>query len=501
MSRIADRPNAEGVRGTQLANVFLLLVILSCASVFLYFFYYYGITHQRRFTNPIGPLFYYFVPILVGGALSTAFLLKPSRRTNLVLGIFLVAISIYFANLVVAFDPLVPGVHADTRGQLEFTKALRKENKNGRIVPMAWPTGLFVEQPDGSIKPQISLDGLQTWPLSGISNAVTVFCNESGQYSIYNSDEHGFNNPTGLWNGEPIDLAVVGDSIAQGSCVPTDKNFVALTRRHYPATLNVGISGEGPLLELAALEEYVTVIKPKVTLWCYSEETDLSDLLREQKSPFLKSYLKDGFTQHLFERQAEMDQALSAVVAAKETAMPTFALRAKSFLVGSFTLRDLRMRLGLVFGDSAQDLTAMDSQQQLDLFQSVLARAKAVTGSWGGVLYFVYLPATDRYISNASHDRDAILDLVRNQGLTLIDVEHTFESQKDPLSLYQELPRHLFSHREFGHYNEKGYEVVAEQILDHLQAEPKMRSSLRAISALQDSKAVVRVTRESRPHE
>lgn len=35
----------------------------------------------------------------------------------------------------------------------------------------------------------------QILPLAGISHATTVYCNELGQYTIYQRDEHGFHNP------------------------------------------------------------------------------------------------------------------------------------------------------------------------------------------------------------------------------------------------------------------------------------------------------------------
>ena len=37
------------------------------------------------------------------------------------------------------------------------------------------------------------------YPLSSISNAITVFDNESGYFPIIETDEHGFNNPKGLY--------------------------------------------------------------------------------------------------------------------------------------------------------------------------------------------------------------------------------------------------------------------------------------------------------------
>lgn len=488
MSRIVDRLDAPHTRRTHLANVFLIVAISASALAFFYFFYYYGITHQRRFTSPLGPAIYFGLPVLMTAALSSVFLLRPARRIDVVLVMASLGVSVYALNLALWFDPLAPGTQADSRSPREVARALRIETKTIRVVPFVHPAGFFNAEPDGTISPEIRMDGEEVWPLSGISNATTVFCNESGQYSIYNSDEHGFNNPAGLWANRPIDLAVVGDSFVQGACLPPGQSFVDLIRNEYPATLNIGISGEGPLLELAELEEYLPAVKPRVTLWCFFAENDLVDLFREQKSPFLRNYLKDGFTQHLFDRQSDLDRALSDEMDARVRKLDSLPSKAPTFVMQNLTLGDLRKKLGLVYGDTFEDLqTLSDTRQQFDLFQRILERAKATTDSWGGLLYFVYLPGRGDIGSRATVDRNAVLDVVKRQGLTIIDLQNVFQSQADPFRLYQALPRHLFTRRRFGHYNERGNQVVAEVIVKHLLAERKIRSSGHNISALTDS--------------
>ena len=93
-------------------------------------------------------------------------------------------------------------------------------------------------------------------PIGGISNALTVLCNETGQFVTYTSDEHGLRNPPGVWTAPRADLAAVGQSLIQGHCVADSKGFVDLLRARYPVTLNLGISGESALLQLAAIREY-----------------------------------------------------------------------------------------------------------------------------------------------------------------------------------------------------------------------------------------------------
>ena len=66
------------------------------------------------------------------------------------------------------------------------------------------------------------------FPLSGISNSETIYCNENGYYSIYQSDRYGFNNPDEEWDKKEIEYLLVGDSFAHGACVnrPNDIDSV-----------------------------------------------------------------------------------------------------------------------------------------------------------------------------------------------------------------------------------------------------------------------------------
>src|SRR5207247_577135 len=93
--------------------------------------------------------------------------------------------------------------------------------------------------------------------------------------------------------------------------VPSEKNFVALIRNRYPATLNLGETGNGPLTELATLKEYLPGLKPKIVLWCYFEGNDLADLKGEHANALLMSYLNGNYSQGLLREQANIDQALT----------------------------------------------------------------------------------------------------------------------------------------------------------------------------------------------
>ena len=73
-------------------------------------------------------------------------------------------------------------------------------------------------------------------------------------------------------------------------------------------------------------------------------------------------------------------------------------------------------------------------------------------------MYFIYLPAFERYKSGNEHiDRNFVIQTVKELKIPIIDI-HTevFEFSQDPLS--------LFPLRTHNHYNAEGYRLIAETI-------------------------------------
>ncbi len=148
-------------------------------------------------------------------------------------------------------------------------------------------------------------------PLGGVSNTLTVLCNETGQYVNYQSDEKGFNNPPGLFGGK-VKIVALGDSFTQGVCPPAEQHMVSLIRQKYPTLVNLGMVSNGPLINLAALVEYGAPLKPDLVLWFHFLGNDFDNLDHELKSPIKRRYLEDGASQGLMHRQKEIDDLLGA---------------------------------------------------------------------------------------------------------------------------------------------------------------------------------------------
>ena len=150
----------------------------------------------------------------------------------------------------------------------------------------------------------------EIYPLSGISNKLTIFCNESGYWSTFQSDRYGFNNPNEQWDKLHFDFVLVGDSFTLGACV-REKDTIAGQLRNKTEVLNLGYGGNGPLLEYATLREYFKHIEAKNVLWLYYE-SDLQDFQLELSNKVLINYLEDiNFTQDLINRQKEIDHITS----------------------------------------------------------------------------------------------------------------------------------------------------------------------------------------------
>ena len=149
---------------------------------------------------------------------------------------------------------------------------------------------------------------LKLFPLSGKSNSLTIFCNENGYFSIFDSDRYGFNNPDQEWNSNEIEYLIIGDSFAQGACVnrPYDigSQLRTLSKKN---VLNIGYGGNGPLIEYAALKEYLPK-KVKNVIWLYMNG-DMINLQNEINNKILIQYLHDDeFTQNLKNKQNQIDK-------------------------------------------------------------------------------------------------------------------------------------------------------------------------------------------------
>jgi hypothetical protein len=419
------------------------------------------------------PLSLKLVVLFIAGLLFSIFTLfmRNSWKINIAVFIFSLLIAAYGVEFVLFAQHRItfPNTKIDTRNKLEVLSDLRAEGIDAWPQIVSW---LFVKN-NG-----IMSGDNRMFPLGGISDKMIVYCNESGQYKIFESDEHGFNNPKSQYGKGNIKTVLVGDSFAIGSCVKSEEEIASRLRNIGISSLNLGNGGNGPLIELAVLKEYAEPIQPEIVLWIYFEGNDLSDLKGERTSSMLMSYLDDNYSQNLLERQVEIDTTLIKYVNSqwiKETKLPHMRHwinnmplmereeKKRENRLKPLKLWHLRDRIGLI-NKPQKPKREVTFRTQLRLFSQVIATAYKRTSRWKGKFYFVYLPEMERYVGNnddgSFFDRDDVLDIVHKIGIPVIDFHEVLKKHPDPLSLVPFLG---------AHYNAEGYKLVSELIVNRLK--------------------------------
>jgi len=100
------------------------------------------------------------------------------------------------------------------------------------------------------------------------------------------------------------------------------------------------------------------------------------------------------------------------------------------------------------------------------IFRNILQKSNQMVSGWNEKMYFVYLPASERYSTGNEHpNRDFVLRTATELDIPIIDIhKEVFDPHPDPLS--------LFPFRIGGsHYNAEGYRLVAEAIEKRLEAD------------------------------
>ena len=290
-------------------------------------------------------------------------------------------------------------------------------------------------------------DDLDIFPLSGISNSSTIFCNENGYYSIYLSDRFGFNNDDNNWNKETIDFLIVGDSFAQGACVNRPNDITSILKiLSGKNIINIGYGGNGPLKDYAALREYLDVRKVKNIIWLFYSN-DINDLNSEIKNKILKKYLDDKkFSQNLSSKQNIIDELaykkLNSLKIKKEKKMDLD-------FYGFFKLNNLR------------SLIHFKNNKNFKQIENILYLSKELIEQRNGNFYFIYLPSFEEINSKQiSSDKESINEIVEKLKIKSVNIYDFINKKKNSLD--------FFPYQRHGHYSEFGYKQISLKIFDDI---------------------------------
>jgi lysophospholipase L1-like esterase len=432
MSLIKEEPPQELSKSGRFATWFSWAGVVASLLLFIYTYwraeiFYSGLRDSIYFK-------YYLIALFFFGFWLLVLRLKQSLRINIVMISISLVAALYLSEGAIRLYQTVD-IKVGSRTKIEVLDDFIASGINA--VPAVRPRDMFGVYD-------------KFLPLAGVSKVTTVGENETGKWMVYQSDRYGFNNPDSEWDATSVEWLLTGDSFTEGVAVQPGEDIAGqirkLTQEH---VINLGRSGNGPLMELAEIVEYAHKVEPKKVLWVYYEGNDLtSDLPRYKSSTMLMKYLDDGFSQDLVNRQPEIDKAIRKY-------LPQAQAQVLIERTGWIRLERIRRIIGF---DVDVDVDVDDP-----LFREVLHKAKSRVEKWGGELYFVYLPEFERYArSGINHQqylkKSAVLEVVKELNIPIIDIhQQVFSKHDDFLS--------LFPDRKSNHYNAKGYALVAEAIV------------------------------------
>ena len=294
-------------------------------------------------------------------------------------------------------------------------------------------------------------DELEVFPLSGMSNALTIHCDENGYMSMYDSDRYGFNNPDKEWDKSSIKFLLTGDSFTGGACVNRPHDIASVLRnKTSEGSITLGYGGNAPLIEYAALREYVNKnVSIENIIWLFTEGNDVEGLYHELDNEILIKYiLDDKFTQNLIYKQDQVDQIVENYISNKRHELNQKKFHEQESLKNKTKLffKLYYLRNAIIKPTAGNDL------------KNILALANKFAIENNSKFSLVYLPAMERYSGIYYRDANykALKSITSDLGINFIDVpKNIFQKENDPLLLFSK----------FGHYTIEGYEKIADLIL------------------------------------
>ena len=437
----------------KLINIIILFAIIIFSLESISYGYKYYFSQQNKFA----------VLAIISFLISFFFIFAIQQRIEVKKNLAILTISFIFSIFIV--ESLLGYLFGEFNKEKLYSKHLGDIDKK-------LPIEFIIETKNGGEKIyglpkrnlKIIINDKEILPLNAVANAKTFFCHDKGKFFTYISDEYGFNNPQGTWNNfEDFYISFIGDSFTQGVCVDRYDNFSELTRKIFPNLLNLGIMDTGPLIQLATIREYLPN-ETEYVFWSYYEGNDLKDLEREKEETFLMKYLDKSFMQNLVKNQPAINKILIEYL--DKNYQEKLEVYKKRNNFSNLILRNFQ-NPSLLFPNINnlidRYLSLLQDTFDLNLYYKVLKQGKEDVERRGGKLVLIYLPEFYRYnkqVSPAAKIKTQILEMARSLDIDIIDIDDVFSKNKDPLD--------YFPFRSYGHYNEKGYKVVADEISNYL---------------------------------
>jgi len=331
------------------------------------------------------------------------------------------------------------------------------------------------------------------YPLAGISNRETLYCNESAKWMTYKSDRYGFNNSEDIYQ-KKIRISVIGDSFAHGACVDRRSHITAVLNKKFDlSAINLAYGGNGLLQSYAALKEYAKFFKPESVILFFSEN-DVTDFISEMKNPILIKYFEDdNFNQNLINRQQEIDVYLEghlkeeinklqrgkanidpySFIAFLKLRYTRYLLKFSKnyfslFLKNSFFYISPNKKVELEL--SPQDKNSYDKNFPREEVNIILKKYYKFSKAINADFKIAYLPSICWYTNEVDWfecDRKYLINLKYNikkiskeNKIDFIDVQSYLEKKyKNPLN--------MFPFKKGPHYTVEAYDIIASYINEY----------------------------------
>jgi hypothetical protein len=332
--------------------------------------------------------------------------------------------------------------------------------------------------------------------LSHISNTQVVLSEEDDGLIIINTDENGFRNPRGLYDqSDTFDVFLVGDSFTEGWSVPDGFTIADHIRQTTSYTVyNGGLGGSGTLHSLAVLIEYGLPKEPNNVVLVIVESLSLGRALNELNFERLNSYYTDHQPSNLIAKRTMKDQILTAVIEAQlpearkgivdppgkpfsdhaaekinTTSRVVQLIKANSDFYEIFRIvgkEKLRVEGNRYQGEGVPNCG--DLEERKEILHNILSWLDGRIDQYGGTLFVTYVPAVrySGYVDWPECEHDLVIETTRELGVPLIDVIPVMNISDQPSEYYA---RHPADPNFMGHPNRKGYQVIADQIIERIK--------------------------------
>ncbi len=320
-------------------------------------------------------------------------------------------------------------------------------------------------------------------PVSGISNAHTIFCREekNSEFHQYISDEYGFNNQD---NQKNFDVLMIGDSYVHGLCLKNEFGLVSNVSKYNLSVKNLGMSANGPLLEYATFREYFKAYEFDHLVWIFNPDNDFYDFSNEIKNEILIKYLDDlNYSQELKYRNDEKDKVIKDYLNYE-------GRKTKEFLKHyhldiKFIRKNISKLADSIKTKSEHDLSLNDQTEKQDeyrikLIEEIFLNMKTSLEK-RNVSFLVVINAIDPFyrFADVNHHQkeyliiqkqtDKIKEFLKINDINYIDFEKFVRTNYSHKNIDKIFKRVNHEHREFDHYTANGNEILASMIVNFIK--------------------------------